>query len=37
MSDEFSSMKIGNIVGKTPQMLQIFKTIAIASRATQRF
>ena len=34
LSDEFSSMKIGNIVGKTPQMLQIFKTIAIASEKT---
>lgn len=33
MLDEFSSMKIGNIVGKTPQMLQIFKTIAIASES----
>ncbi|TAJ97890.1 MAG: sigma-54-dependent Fis family transcriptional regulator, partial [Candidatus Manganitrophaceae bacterium] len=31
--DEFSSTKIGNIIGKTPQMLQIFKTIAIASES----
>lgn len=30
--DDFSS-KIGNIIGKTPQMLHIFKTIAIASES----
>lgn len=33
VSDEFSSTKIGNIIGKTAQMLQIFKTIAIASES----
>lgn len=31
--DGFSVSKIGNIIGKTPQMLQIFKTIAIASES----
>jgi two-component system response regulator AtoC len=33
MLDEFSPSKIGNIIGKTPQMLHIFKTIAIASES----
>src|SRR5581483_5933595 len=31
--EDFSLSKIGNIIGKTPQMLQIFKTIAIASES----
>lgn len=31
--EDFSLLKIGNIIGKTPQMLQIFKTIAIASES----
>ncbi len=31
--EDFLLLKIGNIIGKTPQMLQIFKTIAIASES----
>ncbi|MBI3805221.1 MAG: sigma-54-dependent Fis family transcriptional regulator [Nitrospirae bacterium] len=33
MFNEFSAPKIGIIIGKTAQMLQIFKTIAIASES----